>query len=502
MPARNYLAFDLGAESGRAVVGTLEDGRLELEEKHRFANPTGRMNGHLHWNLLAQWEELKAGLRKAAGEGSKRPEIHGIGVDTWGVDFGFVFPDGDIRGNPFHYRDARTNGMLEKAFAAVPRERIFEATGVQFMQLNSLYQLLATKETHPRLLQSAETLLFMPDLFNYLFTGVRKAEFSIVTTSQMYDPRQKAWATPLLKELGLPVDILPEIVPSGTVIGQLQRDVAEECGTGRIPVIATASHDTASAVAAVPVEGSGNDWCYISSGTWSLMGVELDEPVINEKVLGYNYTNEGGVGGTIRFLKNIMGLWLVQECRRQWIREHHDHSYGELTQMAARAKKFGALIDPDHKPFLTPGDMPEKIEQFCKDTKQRTPHTRGEYVRACLESLALTYRRTLDGLEDILGRKLKTIYVVGGGSQNELLNQMTADACDRAVVAGPVEATAAGNILVQAMATGDVKSLADARAIVRNSFEVKRYEPQHSEKWDEAYARYKGIIGRRREGER
>jgi rhamnulokinase len=285
------------------------------------------------------------------------------------------------------------------------------------------------------------------------------------------------------------------------VLGPLQRHVAEECGVGRIPVIATASHDTASAVAAVPAEGTTNDWCYISSGTWSLMGVELDAPVINEKVLGYNYTNEGGVGGTTRFLKNIMGMWLVQECRKQWIREHHDHSYSELTAMAARAKGFGALVDPNHKPFLTPGDMPEKIEQFCRDTKQRTPHTRGDFVRTCLESLALTYRRTLDGLEDILGRRLRTIYIVGGGSRNELLNQMTADACNRAVIAGPVEATAAGNILVQAMATGDVKSVADARAIVRASFDVKRYEPQHTPKWEAAYDRFKTVLGRRTEGE-
>ena len=415
MAARNYLAFDLGAESGRAVLGTLTDGRLNLEERHRFANPTGRMHGHLHWNLLAQWEELKAGLRKAAGEGSRRPEIHGIGVDTWGVDFGFVFPDGDIRGNPFHYRDARTNGMFAKAFAKVPREQVFEQTGVQFMEINSLYQLLATQHTHPRLLESAETMLFMPDLFNYLFTGVRKAEFSIASTSQMYDPRKKQWATPMLEAMGLPTRILPEIVPSGTVIGQLTREVAEECGIGRAPVIAPASHDTASAIASVPVAGSGQDWCYISSGTWSLMGVELNEAVINAKSLAYNYTNEGGVGGTIRFLKNIMGLWLVQECRRQWVKEQHDHSYSELTQMAARAKGFGALVDPNHRPFLSPGDMPDKIEQFCKDTKQRAPHTRGEYIRTCLESLALTYRRTLDGLEDILGRQLNTIYIVGGG---------------------------------------------------------------------------------------
>jgi rhamnulokinase len=303
MAAKNYLAFDLGAESGRAVLATLQDGKLTLAEKHRFANPTGRMNGHLHWNLLSQWEELKTGLCNAA----KGTKIDGIGVDTWGVDYVLIAPDGSVLGNPFHYRDRRTDGMLERAFAKVPREKIFDATGVQFMQINSLYQLMASD---PALLALAKKMLFMPDAFHYLFTGVAKSEFSIVSTSQMYDPRKKQWATELLKELGVPAHLLADIVPSGTVIGPLQKNVAEECGvTGSVPVIAPAGHDTASAVAAVPAEG--NDWCYISSGTWSLMGVELAEPIINEKSLRYNYTNEGGVGGSIRFLRNIMGLWVV-----------------------------------------------------------------------------------------------------------------------------------------------------------------------------------------------
>jgi rhamnulokinase len=497
MTVRNFLAFDLGAESGRAVLGTLKAGKLSLEEKHRFSNPMGRMNGHLYWNLLSQWEELKAGLRKAAvaqqGDQKTPVKLHGIGVDTWGVDFGLVSAAGEILGNPFNYRDSRTDGMLEVAFSRVPREQIFESTGVQFMQINSLYQLLAMKESGSKLLEAAGTLLFVPDLFNFLFTGQRKCEFSIVTTSQMYNPRTKAWAKEMMSKLGLPTNILPEIVPSGTVIGPLLPGVAAECGVEAVPVIAPASHDTASAVAAVPAEGS--DFCYISSGTWSLMGVELPEPIINEKSLRYNYTNEGGVGGTIRFLKNIMGLWLVQECRRQWQREGHDHSYGEITQMAMRSKPLASIIDPDHKPFLSPGDMPRKIEEFCKQTGQRSPNTRGEYVRACLDSLALTYRKTLEGLEDVLGRKVGAIHIVGGGCQNELLNQMTADACGRPVIAGPIEATAIGNILVQAMATGDVKSLAEARSIVRNSFEVKRYEPTKSKQWEDAYTRYRKMIG-------
>jgi rhamnulokinase len=496
MAARNFLAFDLGAESGRAVLGALEGGRLTLGERHRFGNPMGRMNGHLHWNLLAQWEELKIGLRNAGVEqrgDQKTPVVlHGIGVDAWGVDFGLLSESGEVLGNPFNYRDSRTDGMMELAFSRVPKEEIFEATGVQFMQLNSLYQLLAMKEAKSSALGCAATLLFVPDLFNYLFTGVRKCEFSIASTSQFYDPRKKAWAKGVLEKLGLPTKILPEVVASGTVLGSLLPDVAGECGVGEIPVIAPACHDTASAVAAVPAEGT--DWCYISSGTWSLMGVEIPEPIVNPKSLKYNYTNEGGVGGTIRFLKNIMGLWLVQECRRHFRREGYDHSYAELTQMAERSKPLGALIDPDHKPFLAPGEMPVKIEEYCRRTGQRPPNTRGEFVRTCLDSLALTYRRTLEGLEDVLGRKVAAIHIVGGGSQNELLNQMTADACNRPVVAGPVEATAIGNILVQAMATGDIKSLAEARGVVLKSFDVKRHQPREVAKWEKAYKQFKEMV--------
>ncbi len=498
MAERKFLAFDLGAESGRAVVGTIAAGELTLDEKHRFANPTGRMNGHLHWNLLSQWEELKTGLRKAAAADSsgERPTLHGIGVDTWGVDYGLIGADGEVLGNPYHYRDGRTEGTLKRTLQRVSKEEIFQTTGLQFMELNTLFQLVAALEQTPGQLQSAQTLLFMPDLFNYLFTGIRKAEFSIASTSQMYDPRKKAWAADLLNKLGIPVRILPEIIPSGTVLGPLREDVAAECGADRsIPVIAPAGHDTGSAVAAVPAQG-GDDWCYISSGTWSLMGVEIDEPIINDKALSYNYTNEGGVGGKIRFLKNIMGLWLVQECRRHWLKEGYDHSYAELTQMASRAKGLESIISLDYAPFVSPGEMPHKIERFCRETGQQPPLNRGEFVRACLDGLALTYRQTLEGLEDVLGRRISVIHILGGGSQNMLLNQMTADACNRTVVAGPIEATAIGNILVQAMATGDVKSLDAAGGIVRQSFDVKRYEPADPRRWDSAYEKYKRIAKR------
>ena len=491
MAARNFLAFDLGAESGRALLGRLDGGKLTLEEKHRFANPTGRMNGHLHWNLLQQWEELKTGLRKTAAGGDVR--LDGIGVDTWGVDFGFIGKNGEVLGQPYMYRDARTDGVMEKVFARVPRDQVFEATGIQFMQLNSLYQYYAMRHDQKSpLLDCADKLLFIPDLFNYLFTGVAKGEFSIATTSQMYDPRKKAWAVEMLEKLDLPTRILPEIIPSGTVVGPLRDDVAKECGARPVPVIAPATHDTASAVAAVPA-GESDDWCYISSGTWSLMGVEIAEPIINEKSLALNYTNEGGVGGTIRFLKNIMGLWLVQECRRQWQREGKEYSYAELTRMAAAARPLESFVSPEHAPVAAPGEMPRKIADYCRRTGQRVPESPGEFVRACLDSLALAYRKTLAGLEDVLGRRMSVIHIVGGGTQNELLTQMAADACGRTVIAGPVEATAIGNILVQAMAAGDVKSIADVRAVVRNSFEVKRYEPRETAKWDAAYERFKQL---------
>jgi rhamnulokinase len=491
MAVRHFVAFDLGAESGRALLATLESGRLTLEEKHRFANPTGRLLGHYHWNLLAQWEELKAGLKKAAGGLA----IDGIGVDTWGVDYGLLDARGELLALPYMYRDPRTDGMMDAAFARVPRERVFAATGIQFMQLNTLFQLIAEQKSNPERLKAARTLLFMPDLFNYLFTGVARNEFSIATTSQMYDPRARAWAAPMIEALGLPAHLLGQIIPSGTVLGPLRDDVASECGVKPMPVIAPACHDTASAVAAVPVEAAARDWCYISSGTWSLMGVELSEPVINDKSLAYNYTNEGGVNGSIRFLKNIMGLWLVQECRRYWLARGEEHSYGELTQMAQRSAGLVSFIDPEHGSFLTPGQMPEKIAAFCRRTGQSVPASKGEWVRCCLDSLAMTYRRTLEGLEDILGRKIRTIHIVGGGTQNELLNQMTADATGRSVVAGPVEATGIGNVLVQAMATGAVGSIEEARAVVRDSFPVKRYDPRETARWDEAFARYRAVLG-------
>jgi rhamnulokinase len=394
------------------------------------------------------------------------------------------------------YRDPRTDGIMQRAFAEAPETEIYEATGLQFMQFNTLFQLLALREQKSPALAAADTLLFMPDLFHYLFCGKRASELSIASTSQMYDPRKKAWATDLLEKFGLPTKILAPIVPAGTILGKVLPDVAAECGlTIDVPVITPGAHDTASAVAAVPaVEGS--KWCYISSGTWSLLGVELDQPIINEKSRAYGYTNEVGVSGKIRFLKNIMGLWLVQELRRQWRAQGYDHSYAELTDMASRSAPFQVVLDPNHHAFMSPGDIIGKIDRFCEKTGQRTPNTRGEYVRSCLESLALFYRHSIAGIEDVTGQKYDVIHVVGGGSQNELLDQFSADACGRTVVAGPVEGTSIGNILVQAMAVGSVKSLADARAIIRESFPVKPFEPTSTGKWDPAYDRFREVLGK------
>ncbi|MBC7785150.1 MAG: rhamnulokinase [Burkholderiales bacterium] len=489
MKQQKYLAFDFGAESGRAILGSLADGRLTLEEKHRFANPMGQLNGRLQWNVLGQWEQIKQGLKATRGI-----KLDGIGVDTWGVDFGLLDSSGDLLGNPTMYRDPVTAGMMKDVFSIIPREEVFDTTGIQFMEINTLYQLRALVKANSAKLATARTMLFMPDLFNYFLTGVAKAEFSIVSTSQMYDPRKRAWATQMLTKLGIPTHILPEIIPTGTVLGPLLKSVADECEVDQATVIAPGGHDTASAVVSVPAEGQ--DWCYISSGTWSLMGVELPEPLINPKSLQYNYTNEGGIGGSIRFLKNIMGLWLVQECRRAFTKDGHDHTYAELTAMAGESKPYDVLIDPDHAPFASPGDMPKKIDAFCGLTSQKAPSTRGAYVRACLDSLACKYRQTLEGLQDLLGKKIGVIHIVGGGTQNELLNQLTADVCQRPVVAGPIEATAIGNIIVQAMATGAIKSLEEGRGVVRASFPVKRYEPRASPAVDLAYQRYLSYAGK------
>ncbi|NLH44124.1 MAG: rhamnulokinase [Planctomycetes bacterium] len=482
----NYIAVDLGAESGRVMLGRVADGKLSLEQMHRFANGPIQEQDSLRWDFDRLMTEIKTGIGMAARKADS--PVKGIGVDTWGVDFGLLGADGRLLEKPYHYRDSRTNGMMDKAFAKMPKREVYENTGIQFMQLNSLYQLLAMRLTNPDTLAKADKLLFMADLFSYFLCGRPFGEYTLASTSQMMDMKTGRWSKAIFKELSLPLEIMPHVTRPGTVVGELTPEVAKEIGCGRIPLIAIGSHDTASAVLGVP--GQGDRWAYLSSGTWSLMGVEIPQAIINDKTFAYEFTNEGGVENTIRLLKNIMGLWLVQECKRQWQREGQDLSYGELTTMASRAQPFFGYVDCDNSDFLAPGDMPARINKCLSDTGQKPTQDKGQMVRLVLESLALKYRTVLSAIEDVTGISIETLHIVGGGIQNELLCQFTADATGRKVVAGPVEATASGNILMQAKAAGQLKSIEEARQVVRNSFEMKEYQPQNVGLWDQQYRRF------------
>jgi rhamnulokinase len=482
---KHYLAIDLGAESGRVILGELHNGGLEINELHRFLNQPVNLPTGFYWDLFRLFHEICEGLRIAGRDRKLQPS--GVAVDTWGVDFGLLGADGALIDNPRCYRDARNNGMIERVCEVVPKQEIFRQTGLQFMQFNTLFQLYAIKLQSPDVLEKARRLLLLPDLLNYFLTGVAANELTNASTSQMYNPAARTWARPLIEALGLPADILGEIVPPGTELGNLRAGIAEFAGLGATPVYATASHDTASAVAAVPATGE-ETWCYISSGTWSLMGVELDEPVISGPALDAALTNEVGAEGKIRFLKNIAGLWVLQECRRAWALEGHDYDYGTLAKMAAAATPFRAVIPPDA--FIDPGHMPERIVEYCRKTGQAAPDGPGEISRIILESLALRYRQVLEHLETLIGRKIAVIHIVGGGSRNRVLNQLAADATQRRVVAGPSEATAAGNILVQAMGAGELRGLKEVREVVRRSFPVETFEPAGGGGWDEAFARF------------
>jgi rhamnulokinase len=447
-----------------------------------------RLIDTLCWDTPGQFRELLEALRLCGRDHTR--DLAGIGVDTWGVDFGLFGSDGSLLGQPVHYRDGRTEGMLEAAFAIVPRERVFARTGIQFMQLNTLYQLLAMRRAGAPQLDAARRLLFMPDIFHYWFTGRQVSEVSIASTSQCWDPRAGSWCTDLMEAFGLPASILPEVVEPGTVVGPLLPWIAAESGLGAVPVITPGSHDTASAVAAVPARGQSH--AYISSGTWSLMGIESSQPLITDATRELNFTNEGGVCSTIRFLKNIMGLWLIQECRRAFAKGGDDYDYATLARLAAEAPAFGPIVDPDHGSFLNPPSMPEALMAFCRASGQKAPEGPGALVRCCSESLALKYRWVLEKLEQIRGARLESINIVGGGTQNTLLCQLAADCCQRPVIAGPVEATATGNLLMQALAVGELGSLDELREVVRTSFDLITYEPDTSRAaaWDEAYSRF------------
>ena len=485
----NYLAIDLGAESGRTILGTLSDGKLVLNETHRFPNEPVRLPEGLHWDILRLWAEIKAGIKKTVRDDV---ELASLGVDTWAVDFVLLDKNSALLGNPYHYRDARTDGMLDEAFRQMPREEIFFNTGIQFLQLNTLYQLLAMSVQKSPLFDVAKTFLTIPDLFNFWLSGEITNEFTNATTTQCLDPVKRKWSEPVLEAMGIPTHLFGPITSPGTLIGTLLPEIVEETGAGKVKVVIPACHDTGSAVVAVPAENQ--DFAWISSGTWSIMGVEVKEPVLSEKALQYNFTNEGGVFDTWRLSKNIMGLWLVQECRREWQRQGQDYSYDEMTRLAAESDPFIAVINPDDGIFFHPGDMPQKIQDYCQKTGQRVPQSHGEILRLALESLALKYCWVLERLEELVGRKFAPIHIIGGGTKNRLLNQFTAHATRRTVITGPVEATAIGNILMQAIGLGDIASLENAREIVHNSFDLEEYAPASEKEWDVAYQKLLDLL--------
>ena len=483
MSKRVYLAIDLGAESGRVMAGLWNGKTLRLEEVHRFPNGPVLLGDSLRWDVLRLWAEIQNGLALAARQYGK--SIVSVGADTWGVDFVLLNREGEMLGQPYHYRDARTNGIMEKAFRKVPRAEIFAQTGLQFMQLNTLFQLLAAKQTTPQLLEQTDHLLFMPDFIHWALCGSEVAEFTIASTSQCLNPVTRAWSSNLLRRLGLPTRIFPKLVAPGTVLGPLRSSVAQRTGLTKVKVVAPPSHDTASAVAGVPTSNTGRaNWAYLSSGTWSLMGVEINQASVTPRTQELNLTNEGGLDGTFRLLKNIMGLWLVQQCKRSFDTRGQTRNYAELAALASKSRPLRFVIDPDDPRFLNPPDMPKAIQDFCRQSGQATPKTPGELVRCAYESLALKYRQVLAWLEELTGNRLEVIHVVGGGSQSSILNQFTADACQRPVLAGPVEATALGNLLVQIRSSGELASLAEMRQVVRASSKISEFQPGSAAPWD------------------
>lgn len=490
MNERYFLAFDLGASSGRAILGTLLNDKLELTEIHRFTNQMQLINGHYFWNIFSLFGELKTGLKKCIKEFGVQPKS--IGIDTWGVDFVHLNREGMIVSLPFAYRDPRTNTSMDDLFRVIPQEEVYAQTGIQFMQFNSLFQLFSMVKGQSSLMEITDSVLFMPDALNYLFSGVKKSEFSIASTSQMIVPGTCKWNEELIKKAGIPTSVLQEIILPGTILGTIQDEVASETGSKRIPVIAVAGHDTASAIVSVPVER--DDFAYISSGTWSLMGIESERPIISEQTRLLNFTNEGGVDGTTRFLKNIMGMWLIQEVQRVWENEGTAYSWPEMVELARKSEPFKFLINPDDPMFLNPRDMVQAVRDFCYQTAQGTPQSHGETIRCIYDSLALKYRFTLEQIQDVSERPVEVIHIIGGGANNHFLNQLTADATGLQVVAGPTEATAIGNILIQAKALGYVGSVPEIRKIVAGSFDLVQFIPSSEIDWDEAYNRYLRIL--------
>lgn len=493
MQPHHHLACDLGAESGRLILGTLTEGRLELEEIHRFPNGAVSREGSLNWDIDALTASIREGLAKVGRRGLP---VESISTDSWGVDYVLVDRDGRILKPVYHYRDARCQRGLQRVHACVSQETIFEETGIQFMAINTLFQLASEA---PERLAGAGQLLMIADAFNFLMSGVARVEVSNASTSQIYNPVTRTWSARLIDALGFPRGLFPDIVPSGTRLGMLKPEWTAAMGSAGFPVIAGCSHDTGAAVVAVPAttengaKTSPPDWAYLSSGTWSLLGCELPQPNLTPACREANFTNEIGYGNSVRLLKNIAGLWLVQECRRAWAAEGIELSYAELAALAEAAEPFRSLLHPADDRFVAPGGMPQRIAAFCSETGQPVPRTPGEFVRCCLESLALAYAENLSQLANVVGTRFRTLHIVGGGSQNRLLNQLAADACGVQVLAGPVEATAAGNVLVQSICLGHVPSLAHARQIVRNSFPVHAFSPGPSAPWTEPRVRFERI---------
>jgi len=484
---RRYVALDFGAESGRAIVGRIADDALEIEPVHRYPNVPVRMGGTLYWDFARQFGDILAGMQKAAADGP----VHSVSVDTWGVDYGYIDARGKLIGNPVHYRDNRHESMLEEAFSVIPRDELYMATGIQFMSINTLYQLLSEVRADDPILGHADKLLMMPDLFNHFLCGVDVCEYTEATTGQTLDPWTRDWARPLLERLGIPTHFLPEVVQPGTELGTLLNEVAEATGCTGASVIAGASHDTPSAVAAIPLAGPST--AYISSGTWSLVGLEVTEPVVTEASLAANLTNEGGYGGTITLLKNVMGLWPVQQSRAALWPGDGAPSYEEICELATSGEQWTAFVDPDDQRFLWPGDMPTRIREYCEETGQPVPYETANLFRVIFESLALKYTWVVEQLSAVTGQQIDRIHIVGGGSQNEVLCQMTANASKREVVAGPVEATAIGNIVIQAIASGELRDLAEARELIARSFPMKTYEPKGFF-WREAQERFAKLM--------
>jgi rhamnulokinase len=480
--ARHYIAVDLGASSGRVIVGTLEEGRLSLNEMNRFWNGPTEIGGTLYWDFVHLLRNIKKGI--ALAQRKYGDDLVSMGIDTWGVDFGLLDADGNLLGNPVNYRDSRTEGMFEKVFEKLPKAEVFGQTGIQFMELNTLYQLMALSGSSSVQYQTADKLLFVPDLLNYWLTGVMKAERTFASTSQCYNPVTKDWAFDMLQKLDIRTDLFADLVDPGTVIGDYEG----------VPVVAVGSHDTASAFAAVPVT-KGERAAFLSSGTWSLLGTELAGPVITPDALSANFTNEAGVCDTIRFLKNLSGLWILQELRRVWNEEGYDYSWKGMDKLADEAEPLKYYFDPADPVFATPGDMPSRIQEYCEKTGQGRPEDHGAIIRATYENLALLYADTFEVLETVSGKSFDVLRIVGGGSQNTALDQFAANALGRKVITGPIEATAVGNLITQMLAMGDIRSLEEGRDIIRKSFsaESKEYIPQDTDGWNAALVNWRKI---------